>query len=107
MGILLGIDVGTSATKALLCDGGGRVLATASAEYPIYTPKPGWSEQEPLDWWKATIRATAAVCAKARIKPSQVTGIGLSGQMQRVLGRRDQAPAPSPVVERPANRRGM
>jgi len=81
MGILLGIDVGTSATKALLCDGRGRVLATAGAEYPIYTPKPGWSEQDPLDWWKATIRATAAVCAKARVKPSQITGVGLSGQM--------------------------
>jgi xylulokinase len=81
MGILLGVDVGTSATKALLCDGHGRVLATAGAEYPIYTPRPGWSEQEPLDWWQATIRATEAVCAKAKVKPSQITGVGLSGQM--------------------------
>ncbi len=81
MGILLGVDIGTSATKALLCDGKGKVLATASADYPIYAPKPGWSEQDPLDWWQATIRATAAVCAKAKVKPSQITGVGLSGQM--------------------------
>jgi xylulokinase len=81
MGILLGIDIGTSATKALLCDGKGKVLATASVEYPIYTPKPGWSEQDPRDWWKATITSTKAVCKKAKVKPSQITGIGLSGQM--------------------------
>ncbi len=81
MGILLGIDIGTSATKALLCDGSGRVLATASIEYPVYAPKPGWSEQEPSDWWKATIAGVAAVCRKAKKKPSQVAGIGLSGQM--------------------------
>ncbi len=81
MGILLGVDVGTSATKALLCDGKGKVLATASVEYPIYTPKPGWSEQDPLDWWRATCKATQAVCRKAKKKPSQITGVGLSGQM--------------------------
>ncbi len=81
MGILLGVDIGTSATKALLCDGTGKVLATTNVEYPIYTPKPGWSEQDPEDWWKATIRATRLVCKKANVKPSQITGVGLSGQM--------------------------
>lgn len=81
MGILLGIDVGTSATKTLLCDGKGKVLATANLEYPIYTPKPGWSEQDPTDWWQATIKGTKAVCKKAKIKPAQITGVGLSGQM--------------------------
>ncbi len=81
MGILLGLDIGTSATKALLCDGKGRVLATAGVEYPLYTPKPSWSEQDPLDWWDATCKATRAVCAKARVKPTQITGVGLSGQM--------------------------
>ncbi|MBN1345418.1 MAG: xylulokinase [Phycisphaerae bacterium] len=81
MGMLLGVDIGTSATKALLCDGKGKVLATAGVEYPIYTPRPGWSEQDPLDWWGATIKATRAVCKKAKKKPSQITGVGLSGQM--------------------------
>lgn len=81
MGILLGIDIGTSATKALLCDETGTVLATAGVEYPLYTPKPGWSEQEPDDWWAATAKAINAVCRKAKVKPAAITGVGLSGQM--------------------------
>ncbi len=81
MALLCGIDIGTSATKVLLCNDRGKVLATASAEYPVYSPKPGWSEQEPDDWWRATIAGIAAACRKAQIKPSQITGIGLSGQM--------------------------
>lgn len=81
MAILCGIDIGTSATKVLLCDERGTVLAAASAEYPVYAPKAGWSEQEPEDWWKATVDDLAAACKKAKIKPSQITGIGLSGQM--------------------------
>jgi xylulokinase len=81
MAHLLGIDVGTSATKTLLCDDRGRVLATATAEHPIASPEPGWSEQDPLDWWDATTRATKAVLRKATLKAADVGGIGLSGQM--------------------------
>lgn len=81
MSLLCGIDIGTSATKVLLCRPDGKVLATASAEYPVYTPKPGWSEQEPEDWWKATVKGLAAACKKAKVKASAITGIGLSGQM--------------------------
>jgi xylulokinase len=78
---LLGIDIGTSGTKTLICDAKGKVLATAMAEHPISSPKPGWSEQHPEDWWTAVCRATKAVLKKARIKPTDITGIGLSGQM--------------------------
>lgn len=81
MAILCGIDVGTSATKVLLCRPNGDVLATASVEYPVYAPRPGWSEQEPDDWWDASVKGLALACKKARIKASQITGIGLSGQM--------------------------
>ena len=81
MGHLLGIDVGTSATKVLVCDGSGKVLATANVEYPVYAPKPGWSEQDPTDWWKASIKGIAAACRKARVRPANITGVGLSGQM--------------------------
>ena len=81
MAYLLGIDIGTSATKTLICDGKGKVIATAMAEHPIYSPKPGWSEQEPEDWWKSTCAATKAVLKKAKVKPADVGGIGLSGQM--------------------------
>jgi xylulokinase len=81
MAYLLGIDIGTSGTKTLICDDHGKVIATAMAEHAISSPKPGWSEQDPLDWWDATCKATKAVIRKARVKPADVQGIGLSGQM--------------------------
>jgi len=81
MAHLLGIDIGTSGTKTLVCDEDGKVLATAMAEHPIYSPKPGWSEQHPEDWWQATIKATKAVVKKAKLKPADISAIGLSGQM--------------------------
>ncbi|MCC7146594.1 MAG: xylulokinase [Phycisphaeraceae bacterium] len=81
MSYLLGIDIGTSGTKTLLCDFRGRVLATATAEHDIFAPKPGWSEQDPRQWWQATCQATKAVLKKAKVKGDQVAAIGLSGQM--------------------------
>src|SRR5947199_3000904 len=78
---LLGIDIGTSGTKTLICDEDGRVLATAMAEHPISSPKPGWSEQNPEDWWQASISATRFVLKKAKVKGSDISAIGLSGQM--------------------------
>jgi xylulokinase len=78
---LLGIDIGTSGTKTLLCDQDGKVLATAMAEHPSFSPKPGWSEQHPEDWWQSTMKATQAVVKKAKLKPADISAIGLSGQM--------------------------
>jgi xylulokinase len=78
---LLGIDIGTSGTKTLICDEKGKVLATAMAEHTISSPKPGWSEQDPQQWWAATISATKAVMKKAQLKAADIGGIGLSGQM--------------------------
>ncbi len=81
MAYLLGIDIGTSGTKTLVCDETGKVLATAMAEHPIHSPKPGWSEQDPEDWWRAAGIATKAVLKKAKVKPADVKAVGLSGQM--------------------------
>jgi xylulokinase len=81
MAHLLGIDIGTSGTKTLVCDEDGTVLATATSEHPISSPKPGWSEQNPQDWWQATCAATKTVLKKAKVKPNDIGGIGLSGQM--------------------------
>ncbi len=81
MSYLLGIDVGTSATKALICDHHGKVRATATAGHDISSPKPGWSQQDPRQWWSATCTATRAVLRKAKVRGSQVSGVGLSGQM--------------------------
>src|SRR5437764_5809962 len=81
MPYLLGIDIGTSGTKTLICDEDGEVLATATAEHSISSPKPGWSEQDPQQWWDATCKATRAVLRKAKVRGSDIGGIGLSGQM--------------------------
>ena len=78
---LLGIDVGTSGTKALLCTDAGHVVATATVAHTLQSPKPGWSEQDPEQWWAAACAATKAVLKKAKLKPADVGGVGLSGQM--------------------------
>jgi len=79
--MFIGIDVGTSGTKTLLCDAKGRILAEATFEYPLYSPRPGWNEQDPADWWKATVKGVRAALKKADVGKSQVKGVGLSGQM--------------------------
>lgn len=81
MSITLGIDVGTSATKTLAIDGRGQILATASAEYPCDHPHPGWSEQDPDLWWAATVATIRDVLSQAHLKPADIAGVGLSGQM--------------------------
>lgn len=74
MARFLGIDVGTSGVKALLIDESGRVVADAHAEVPLSTPRPGWSEQDPNDWWTATEQCIAAIGERP-------DAVGLSGQM--------------------------
>ncbi len=81
MAAFLGIDIGTSGTKTLAMDEEGTILASAMETYPCYVPKPLWSEQDPDDWWQATILSIRAVMAKAKLKPAEVRSIGLSGQM--------------------------
>lgn len=81
MAYLLGIDVGTSGTKTLLVNEKGKVVARAVAEYPLLTPRPGWTEQHPEDWWQATVQTIRQVLGTAGVKPERIAGIGLSGQM--------------------------
>lgn len=81
MSVFLGIDIGTSGTKTLAIDASGRILADAVDTYPCYAPKPLWSEQDPDDWWRATVSTVRAVVKRARLKPADVKAIGLSGQM--------------------------
>ena len=77
MSAAVGIDVGTSAVKAIAVDERGNVVARAAASYPLLTPRPGWSEQDPAHWWSATQEVLAAMP-----KPA---GIGLSGQMHGLV----------------------
>ena len=85
MAAYLGIDVGTSGTKTLLMSPRGKVLATATADHHIAAPKPGWSEQDPDNWWAATVKATRAVIRRAAISGKQIAGVGLSGQMHGLV----------------------
>ncbi len=76
--VFLGVDIGTSAVKAILVAPGGEVCATGSSPLSMRTPRPGWAEQEPDDWWGA---AVAAIRAVLRASPGPVAAVGLSGQM--------------------------
>jgi xylulokinase len=81
--LYLGIDLGTSACKLLLVDESGRIWRTTSREYPIYFPQPGWSEQNPTDWWNAVVDGIREVTAG--VDRQQIAGIGCSGQMHGLV----------------------
>ena len=80
MKYLLGIDIGTSACKAVLCDENGNVAASADADYPVYYPAPGCAEQNPEDWWNGVCRAVREVIAKAGAEPRNIASVGVDGQ---------------------------
>jgi xylulokinase len=80
MTALVGLDVGTTGVKAVAIDPEGGVVARAERSYPLSTPVPGWSEQEPDDWWHAADAALGEVSAGR-----EVAGIGLSGQMHGLV----------------------
>lgn len=80
---LLGIDIGTSATKTVLFTHSGEPAAQASAEYPLYQPRNGYSEQDPRDWWDAVVKTIREVLRG--IDPKEIDGVGLSGQMHGLV----------------------
>lgn len=93
---LLGIDLGTSGARAIVVEAAsGRVVAAASSEYPLHTPRPLWAEQDPHDWWRGTIDAVRGALAAAG--DVSLRGVGLSGQMHGVvlLDDRDQVLGPA------------
>ncbi|MBU1333481.1 MAG: xylulokinase [Alphaproteobacteria bacterium] len=94
----LGIDIGTSGVKALLIDEHGRALgeASAAAVEPV-RPHPGWSEQNPADWWNATLAAVDKLKQSHPSELASVRGIGLSGHMHgaTLLGKNDEVLRPA------------
>jgi xylulokinase len=79
---LLGIDVGTGGTRAIVVDTSGRIVGSATHEHvPFASPQTGWAEQDPADWWRATCGAVPAALRAAGIAGDAITTIGFSGQM--------------------------
>jgi xylulokinase len=78
MATLIGVDVGTSGTRALVVTTDGELVAEATRPHELLTPRPGWTEQRPEEWWEATKGVLAEVAPKAG---DEVAGLGLTGQM--------------------------
>ena len=93
--LYIGIDLGTSACKFLLTNEKGEILNIVSEEYPLEFPKPGWSQQEPADWWKAVQQGIPKLIEGH--DPAEVAGIGCGGQMHGlvVLDRDDKVIRPA------------
>ena len=82
---LLGIDVGTTGSKAVLIEARGSVVAEATSEYPMSTPQPAWAEQDPNDWWATTIAGIRRVLDQSGVRGERVAGVGLTGQMHGLV----------------------
>ena len=93
--LYIGVDLGTSAVKLLLMDGEGKILNIVSREYPLSFPHPGWSEQDPADWLRATGDGIRALTE--HFDKSEIAGIGCGGQMHGlvVLDANDQVIRPA------------
>ncbi len=83
--MLIAHDLGTTGDKASLHDADGRMLAAATASYPTYYAADTTSEQDPRDWWTAVVAATRQLLADTGIRPDQVTGLCISGQMMGLV----------------------
>lgn len=81
--LYIGVDLGTSAVKLLLMNEKGEILNITSKEYPIFFPKPGWSEQNPTDWWEKSVEGIKELTKD--YDKSQVAGISFGGQMHGLV----------------------
>lgn len=79
----IGIDLGTTSVKVIAMDHSGNIIKSINREYPIFFPRPLWSEQNPEDWWRETIDGLKELLD--RIDPKQVKSIGLAGQMHGLV----------------------
>jgi gluconokinase len=82
---IIGADIGTTSTKAIVFDQAGRILGSHSVEYPLYTPNPGWAEQDPEEIFQAVLKSVKGAVAKAGVEPARVAGIGFSSAMHSLI----------------------
>ncbi|MBP3348846.1 MAG: xylulokinase [Clostridia bacterium] len=81
----IGVDIGTSGTKTVLFDQYGNKITSSTVEYPLHQPKNGYAEQDPNDWWSATVKTISDVVTNSAVAPCDIVGIGLSGQMHGLV----------------------
>lgn len=81
----IGVDIGTSGTKSVMFDEKGTVIASAAIEYPLYQEKNGYAEQEPSDWYNASVNTIKKIVSDSKVDPADITGIGISGQMHGLV----------------------
>ena len=96
--LLLGIDVGTGGSRAVVINETGRIVASATVEHePFASPQTGWAEQDPDDWWRASIAAIRDVLSHDNVSPDEIAAVGLSGQMHGsvLLNERDEVVRPA------------
>src|SRR5205814_8649278 len=86
MSYLMGIDVGTTGTRAVIVHPDGHVMGAATGDHePMRMPKPGWAEQDPENWWQAAVQAVRAVFERTGLGGKDIAAVGLSGQMHGVV----------------------
>ena len=85
MKYLIGIDLGTSATKTVLFDEKGSIISSSSCEYPLYQPHNGWAEQNPEDWYNAAISTLKTVITDSGVNNKDIVSLGISGQMHGLV----------------------
>ena len=96
--LLLGIDVGTGGSRAVVINETGRIVASATVEHePFASPQTGWAEQDPDDWWRASVAAIREVVSHDNVSPDEIAAVGLSGQMHGsvLLNDRDEVVRPA------------
>ena len=100
--LYIGIDLGTSAVKLLAMDEKGKIVNIVSREYPIFFPHPGWSEQNPEDWYEQTMAGLKELLEKC--DKSKVAGISFGGQMHGMRTIRSSARRSCGMTDGPQNR---
>lgn len=81
MDYYLGLDLGTGSLKTVLFDTNGKEVAVSEMQYPLYQPHNGWSEQDPEDWYQASLKTMNNVMKSSGVPKESVKGLGISGQM--------------------------
>ena len=95
---LAALDLGTQSVKTAIMDAEGRLLSVSHEGYGLQTPKIGFVEQDPEEWWRASVRTIREAVSKAGIAPDEIAGLGFSGQMHGVVALDEQNRVVGPAI---------